>query len=181
MAKGKLGRIMFRKIGGRIVPIKILNLPNPKESNNFVKIRNIVAKSDEFGQMGKLTLSIPKKGKSATIDNVMVDKEFRRKGISKNLFKRATDFLERTNKKFLHSTDMQHHAQASIRWKYGSYKAGGKRKNRTKFFADQFGPYGEHTRKVSVRDAIEYIKQNKSPNSNGRLITATTMIKRRKK
>ena len=180
MAKNVAGRVIFRKIGGRIVPIKFHNVADKAASTQFVKKRNIIATSKEFGHMGKLSLSIPKKGASADIDSVLVPSEFRKKGISKNLFKRATDFLERTKVKFLRSTDMQHHAQAKIRSGYGRYKAGKKGKSRTKFFADQFGAWGEETRRVPFRDAIGIIKENNSPRSTGRLVTATTMLRKKK-
>ena len=86
--------------------------------------------------------------------------------------------LERANKKFLRSDEIMSPAQVKIRTKYGRYKAGSKRKNRTKFFADQFGPYGEKTRRVTSKEAIEIIKENKGPYGTGRRVTATTMIKK---
>ena len=178
MSSGKLGRILFRKIGGRIVPIRIKNVSDPiagasSYANRFRKITANV----KGQQVAALTLSLPKKGKTATLVDVRVEKEFRRKGISKNLFARAKQFLERANFKFIRSNELLSPAQVKIRNKIGgTYKAGAKRKSRTKYFADQFGPYGEQTKRVSRQDAIEIIKQNKTPASKGRQVTATTML-----
>jgi rhodanese-related sulfurtransferase len=127
--------------------------------------------------MGQLTLKIPKKGKTADLIDVRVPKEYRRKGISKNLFARATQFLEKAGFKFLRSDDLQHPAQAKIRSAYGRYKAGSKTKNRTKFTADQFGRWGEESKLVKKDSVIAILKDN----ATGRQIKATTMLKKRKK
>jgi len=175
---GKLGRYIFRKIGGRIVPIKINNIADKiaNASSRTDKYRKITATAK--GQLlGVLNLQIPKRGKSAIIKSVNVEKQFRRKGISKNLFARATQFLERAKYKFLRSDEIQHSAQIKIRKKYGRYKAGPVKKNRTKFFADQFGAFGEETRRIDSLSATDILKYNRS----GRQITATTMLKKYKK
>jgi hypothetical protein len=63
--KGKLGRIIWRKIGGRVIPIKISNISdkmsNASSINGKIKYRSIVAKLQNGEQVGKLNLSIPKK------------------------------------------------------------------------------------------------------------------------
>jgi hypothetical protein len=173
--KGKLGRLLFRKIKGRIVPIRISNVRDAiAEQHSYgTKYRKIIAESDkEF--MGQLTLEIPKKGNKAYVKDVRVPKEFRRKGISKNLFARAKSFLERYGIGFLRSQDLQHPAQVKIRKKLGGmYKAGAKKKSRSRFFADQFGPWGEETRRVMSKDAIDIIKNNPT----GRQVSGTTMLK----
>ena len=138
-AKGKLGRYLFRKIGGRIVPIRINNIADKiSDANNMggLRHRKIQAIGDKGTYMGQLTLTIPKKGKTATIMDVRVPKQYQKKGISKNLFARATQFLERAKYKFLKSDEIMHPAQVKIRNKYGIRRVGGKIKNRTKFFAD---------------------------------------------
>lgn len=185
MAKGKLGRLIWRKIGGRVIPIRIKNvadtIANASHQSKTVTWRQIKALTPEGQQIAKMTLEVPKKGKSATVVSVNVEKQFQKKGISKQLFARATQFLDRAGFKFIRSYEIQHVAQAKIRRAHGMYKAGSKSKNRTKFFADQFGPYGEETRRVTAKDVVEILKQNKSPRSTGRLVTATTMIKKKKK
>lgn len=181
MSKGKLGRVIFRKIGGRIIPIKISNVADKIAQASDMggsRFRKIIASSEKHGFMGQLTLRVPPKGNSAELVDVRVREEFRRRGISKNLFARATDFLKRAGYKFLRSNDIQHPAQIKIRKAFGkSYSAGGKRKAGSRFFADQFGYYGEETRRVMSKDAIEILKNN----SRGRQISATTMIKRVKR
>lgn len=190
LPKGKVGRFIFRKIRGRIIRINIKNSADTvAQASSYAgdKFRKITAEvaehSDDFGRpnvIGSLNLRVPKKGVSAELLNVEVAKDFRKKGISKNLFQRAVDFLGRTNMKFLRSEDIQHVAQIKIRRQHGAYRAGTKLKNRAKFTADQFGPYGEETRRVNFRDAIDIIKQNNSPYSKGRQIKGTLMFKKGK-
>lgn len=182
--------IIFRKIGGRVIPIKISNVKDAvsqASSYGGVKYRNIIAKS-KGEQIGKMSIQIDKNLKKATVLAVNVEKKFQKKGISKEMFKKATSFLERLGTRFLRSDDIQHIAQVKIRSKYGRYgktfknsKGTPLRKNRTKYVADQFGRYGEETRKISKQQAIDFIKQNKTENSTGRLVRATTMLKKRKK
>jgi len=186
MPKSIPGRVLFRKIKGRIVPIKITNrdITPPGRSMYASRKREITAwLKDE--KVGKLELSVPRKGVSATLDNVSVGKEFRRRGISKNLFQRAVNFLQRANFKFLRSDELLSPAQVKIRRSQGVYRitkadGGYKRKLRTRFFADQFGPYGEQTRRITSHEAIRIIKENKTSYGTGRLVTATTFIKRHK-
>ncbi len=178
MGKSKLGRVLFRKIGGRIVPIKISNVADKaaNASSYGDKFRHITAKLPDGEQIAKLNLRLEKKGK-ATLVSVGVEEKFRKRGIAKNLFARATQFLERAGFKFLRSEEIQHGAQVKIRSSYGRYKAGAKSKNRTKFIADQFGPYGEGKMRINRDLALEILKRNYM----GRQITATTMLKKAKK
>ncbi len=175
MPKGKLGRFIFRRIHGRIVRIKISNFADKANSFQSMKTREIVAHSEEFGRMGKLTLEIPKKAIHTNIAVVRVPEAFRKKGIAKNLFQRAAEFSERIGRKFIHSRDIQHAAQIKIRRNFGlghSIRAGGKYKPRTRYIADQFGAYGEQSRIVKSSTAIDILKNN----STGRQIKASTMI-----
>ncbi len=177
--KGKLGRVIWRRIGGRVVPIRISNTADKSaQASSYAgtKFRQIVAKVDGQ-QVGKLTLSIPKKGVSASVEHVVVEPKFREKGISKNLFARATQMLERIGKKFLRSEDIQAAAQIKIRRKYGRFKAGGKTKNRSRIIADGFPPYGEGTRRITKDHALEIMKNN----DKGQLVKMTTMLKKRQK
>lgn len=183
-----MGKFIFRKIGGRIIPIRITNVKDAvAQASSFgTKYRNVVAKLPDGQQVAKMALEIPKKGKHANVLSVNVEKKFQKKGISKALFQRATEFLERAGLKSLRSNDIQHVAQVKIRSQYGSYlrylKNGiPKIKNRTKYFADQFPPFGESTRRITKQQAIDFIKQNKTPRSTGRQISATTFLKKRKK
>ena len=182
--KGKLGRIIWRKIGGRVIPIKISNISdkmsNASSINGKIKYRSIVAKLQNGEQVGKLNLSIPKKGVSASLLSVNVEKKFQKKGISKNLFHRATEFLSRAGKKFLNSNDIQHAAQIKIRSNYGlgnSIKAGGKYKKRSRFIRDQVGAFGEKSKQIRASEAIDILKNNRS----GINIQGTTMLKNLKK
>lgn len=177
--KGKLGRLMFRKIGGRIIPIRISNIADDVATASVKtdKYRQIVAKLPSGEKIAKMNLQIPRKGKTATILSVNVEPKFTKKGIAKNLFARATAFLERAGYKFVRSDDLQHPAQAKIRSAYGRYKAGSKGKNRTKFVADQFGQWGEGKKLVKKDSVLAILKDN----FLGRQITATTMLKKRVK
>lgn len=175
MAKGKLGRYLFRKVRGRVIPIKISNVSDKiAEASDYSgsKFRKIIAKTDKGEHVGQLTLRIPKKGKSADLIDVRVNKEFRRKGISKNLFARASEFLDRSGFKFLRSDDIQAAAQVKIRANQGRYRAGRKFRNKSRFVADQFGPWGEQSRRVSPKEAIDILKNNRT----GRQVKGTTMI-----
>lgn len=177
--KDKLGRILFRKIGGRIIPIRIKNVGDiaANASQIGIKSRKIVAQvGDKI--VGTLNLEIPKKGVSATIQSVNVHPNFRNFGIAKNLFDRAAKFASRIGKKFIRGEEIQHIAQIKIRGKFGWYKAGGIPKRRTRFIADQFGPYGEHTRRIPSRVAKDILK---GMNEQGRQIKATTMLRKLRK
>ena len=180
--KGKLGKIMYRRIGGRVVPIRIHNVADQisEASMPYAKFRKIVAKTDKGEVLGTMSLTIPKKGKHAQIAGVEVRKEMRKRGISKNLMARAKQFLERANVGFLRSRDVQHVAQAKLRRGMGRYKAGEKYKSRTKFFTDQAGPFGEKSRRVSRQEAIDIIKENQTPRSTGKQVWTTTMLKKLK-
>lgn len=125
-------------------------------------------------RVGSLNLSVPLKSKSATLMSVDVPKEFRGKGISSSLFKRTIDFLSRAKFRFLRADEILHPAQVKIRLHQGRYKAGKVSKFRSRFFADQYGPWAEQTRRVSAREAIRITKEN----PRGQLLTATTMIKK---
>lgn len=183
--KGKLGRVIFRKIKGKVIPIRVNNVAdtvtNSSEFNKKIHHRILNAKLPDGQQVAKMHLQMNRKTKKATILDVRVEKDFQKRGISKNLFKRTTDFLEKAGFKFLRGDDIQSAAQVKIRKGYGRYKAGSKSKNRSKFFGDQFGKFQEETRRISSQDAIDYIKQNHTPRGTGRQISATTMIKKRKK
>lgn len=190
--KDKLGRVIWRRIGrGKAIPIRISNVADKiATESTWTKHRKIVAKLPTGEQIAQMNLRMPDKGKSATIVSVNVEKKFQNKGIGKNLFARATQFLERAGYKFLRAEDLQNPAQVKIRSGYGKYvsylkEVNGKKipqsKNRTKYFGDQFGRYGEQKRRITKQDAISYIKQNHTPKGTGRQISATTMIKNLKK
>ena len=183
--KSVLGRVIFRKVNGRIVPIRIHNVADKiAEASTWSKHRKIIAKLPNGEQIAQLNLRLPDKGKSAELLSVAVEKKFRKKDISKNLFARAKQFLERAGYKFLRSSDIQHVAQVKIRKRAGRYvipKADGTGKlnrSRTRFFADQFGMYGEEKRRVISDEAIRILKENQTPQGKGRQITATTMLKK---
>lgn len=184
MSKRKVGRVVFRKIRGRIVPVVIKNINDGAAAASSYagnKFRKIVAETPDKQRLGTLNLLVPKKGKHAEVLSVNVEKEFRRRGISKQLFERASQFAARAGKKFLRSEDIQAVAQVKIRSSQGWFKAGNKLKSRSRFTADQFGPYGEKTKRIGPKTAIDFIKQNNSPASTGRQIKGTTMIRRKKK
>src|SRR3990172_11191025 len=177
--KGKLGRVIFRKIGGRIVPIRIRNIADKvAQASSYVGVRHrkIIAEAPGKNIIGSLHLTVPLKGKAATIASVEVRKEFRKRGISKNMFERASQFLGRAKYKFIRSDDIQHVAQVNIRIKSGGkYKAGEKMKSSSRFFADQFGAHGESTKRIQSVEA-RYLTKN---NPEGRIVTATTMINKK--
>lgn len=178
--KGKLGRVIFRRIGGRLIPIRISNVADAvaTASSQTAKFRKIVAELPDKTRVGVMHLEIPKKGRAASVVAVNVEKTFRRKGVSKNLFARAQQFLSRAGRKFLRSEDLQHPAQVKIRKALGQgYKAGGKRKAGSRFFADQFGPYQEQTKRVTSEEARAILSKNRS----GRQVKVTTKIYKRKK
>ena len=169
--------VLFRKIGGRIVPIKVSNVKDAiaDASSYGIKHRKLVAEAlHPAGKqyLGQMSLQIPVKGKTAVVQDVRVVEHARKKGISKKLFTEAQQFLGRAGYKFMRSGDIQHPAQVKIRRSVNRYKAGGKLRTSSRFFADQFGRYQEETRRVSSIDAINILKNNPS----GRQVSGTTMI-----
>lgn len=165
-----MAKTIFRKIGGRIVPIKIRGEKNPASTSSGYISRSIRAKTeDQF--VGKLNVGIPKKGKYIDVESIAVEKKFRRRGIAHQMMKYLEKIAGKSGKRFLRSDDLQSTSMVNIRKKLG----------KTRFFADQFGPYGEETRRISASQAKKFIRQNKTPESTGRLITATTMLKKKRK
>lgn len=173
MAAKKIGKFIFRKIRGKVRAIRIKNERDPASGLSFsgVKERKITATTKSGRRIGQLSLQVPKKGKHATVLDVRVDKEFRRKGISRALFKKAAQFSNRVGKDFLRSDNLKSAAQVKIRRGFG----------KSVFIGDQFGRFGEQTRKISSNTAIRIIKENHGPNSKGRLVTGTTRIKKPKR
>jgi predicted GNAT family acetyltransferase len=168
-----MARVIFRKFGGRVVPIKIKNVKDPGSGLSYPgqRERKIIAETDKGEWVGTLSASFPKKGKHVDVNDIRVNKEFRRRGIANKMMQRLADFAQRANKDFLRSSDLQSPSMVGIRKKLG----------KSRFFADQFGPYGEETRRITANKARQIIRENKSPNSKGRLVTGTTMLKKRRK
>jgi predicted GNAT family acetyltransferase len=172
------GKILFRKIGGKIIPIRFKNVKDlaAQESMPESKFRKILAEGPSGEIFGSMNLEIPKNKSFAWLESVQVEKKVQGKGIAKNLFKKASEFLKRSGVKFLRGSDIQSPAQVKIRAKQGRYKAGKAYKSRSRFFTDQVGPYGEQSKRVISREAIEILKNNKS----GKLIWGTTYLKPKK-
>jgi hypothetical protein len=167
LLQGEIVAVIFRKIGGRIVPITIKGVKDATHDPRMTTLaRKIVAKVNGE-QIGQMNLLIPKKAATSDVVNVAVEKKFRGHGISRALFKYSQKFLGRIGKKFMRSTELQHVAQVKIRQKAG----------KTVFVGTGFGPYGEHSvKKKGIRGVALAKDIIKNPGINGRTVSATTMI-----
>jgi predicted GNAT family acetyltransferase len=95
----------------------------------------------------------------ATTIDTKVEPEFRRKGLSRQLFKDSAKKLTELGKKYFRSGELRSSAQAKIRGKYN-----------TKFIEQYTGRYGENTRfNIRRKDAIMAI-------DNGGVVQATTKL-----
>lgn len=167
-----MSKIIFRKIAGKIVPIKI-GSQAAITGNTATAARKITAhaiQGKEKVMVGNMNLTIPKKGASATVDSVNVEKKFQKHGLSRAMFKHAQEFLGRIGKKFMRSYELQHVAQVKIRTAAGKGPRG---KAGTKFIGSGYGPYGEMSKKIRSGEAKRLIK---NPGINGQSVSATTMI-----
>lgn len=168
-------------MGGKKIKIKVTGMKGNISTKTY-KERKMVATTDSGNYVGKVEFGVPKRGKHIDIQGIMVEKQYRRKGVAKQLMTQVSKFAQRIDKKFLRSNDLQSPAMAKIRSKLQKpYKAGNKRKSGSRYFADQFGLYGEQTKRISYQEAIRIMKENNSPVSTGRQVSVTTMIKKRKK
>lgn len=101
MPKKLLGTVIFRRIKGRIVPVKITSEsgePGERIFSAMLKRKRV----------GGLRLKVPKEKKSALVDFVAVDSKLRGKGIASALLEKAAKFSDRAGKKFLRSGGLIH-------------------------------------------------------------------------
>jgi len=154
-----VAKTIFRKIGGRIVPIRIgsvrldTDLMGGKARDVFAKVGDTV--------LGHARIVVPDEGKFATLDYVRVNHEFRGKGIGRSLFKHAQELLGRAGKSFLRADKIQHQAQVKIRASAGK---------------SVFIGYGRgQAKKLSPLEAINEVKKLRK-GLDYRDVQATTMI-----
>jgi ribosomal protein S18 acetylase RimI-like enzyme len=160
-----MSKTVFRKIGGRIVPIKIGSKVT-RNSMGYDMNRRIVAKIDgkavgdlEFGKPYRLN-------KTLRVLNVHVDQAFRGNGIATALYDHLMRLAKRS-KKFnqIESTDIIHSAAVKARNKQGA-----------EFFSrTESGTQ----RKINFEKAMKLIEDPKYyTGKNGKAIRALTKIKK---
>lgn len=160
-----MGRVIFRKIGGRMVPITI-------STENFSGGKKILAhtinKIGEKVKVGAMDIS-NNKGASSTLSHVKVEPHFRKKGVSGDLFNTALEELGKEGKKFLRSESIIHPAQVSIR-----------NRKQTKFIGQGMGIHGDKTKilgRSKTYESVKKISKGYSPGANDPVsVKATTMI-----
>jgi GNAT superfamily N-acetyltransferase len=161
--------IIFRRIGGRIVPIKIgfqAIADVPGKLKSFDATRLMVATA-EGKYAGSAHFRVPKTH-SVTLEDVRVAREYQRKGISKAMFREAMQTFGKEGKKFIRSNEIQHPAQVKIRSLLGK---------KTVYGVHGVGLYGEESRKITRAAALDYAKRIQKGDVQGfSQITATTMI-----
>lgn len=166
-----MAKFIFRKIGGRVIRIAIKG--EKAGGDAFSTIRRITAVTSEGKRAGTMYLDVPKKGISAFVQNVDVGREYRRHGISKQMFNYSQKLLGRARKKFIRSNELLHEAQLSIRRSQGA---------KTKVIAHGVGQYGEQSKIVKPLQARRQIKALRTgiwtPTSPSHH-SATTMINKK--
>lgn len=158
-------KFIFRKIGGRIVPIKISSEKAGVDAGHrLVRRVKAVARIDGDNlRVGTMFMNVPKKGPRATIENVDVLGKARKRGISGEMFDYAAKLLGRAGKKVIRG-ELLHPAQVKIRDKM-----------KTALIGHGYPPHGEGVRKLNSKEAVlalKNIKNWKFPSH----VTASTII-----
>lgn len=114
-----MSKIIFRRIGGRIVPVKISSVKS-NAAMGWHKMRNMIAKV-EGKVVGSLSFG-PKmyKPKTFKIGEVSVDKAFQKKGIAGQLYKRLHEFAKKAGATKIESTQIISPAALKLRNKFDS-------------------------------------------------------------
>jgi predicted GNAT family acetyltransferase len=160
-----VSNFIFRKLGGRIVPIKISSEKAGETATRLIRRVKAEARMDgATARVGTMFLNVPKTGPRATIENVDVVNMARKQGIASEMMDYAAKLLGRAGKKVLRG-ELLHEAQVKIRARLG----------RTAFIGHGFPPHGESSRLLNQKEAslaVRTLKQSKIPSH----ITASTII-----
>jgi predicted GNAT family acetyltransferase len=149
---GPMTSIFFRKVNGKISVISKHVKVDKNDGTLNVFLQN------KGRTVGDMIIDIRDKSYAQTIDT-RVDPEFRRKGLSRVMFKNAAEALSKLGKKFFRSGELRSPAQAKIRSKYN-----------TKFIEQYAGRYSEQTRfNIRPKEAIDLI-------SKGKVVQASTKL-----
>lgn len=146
---------LFRKIGGRIVPIRISSDKIP-HSNPSTRLRNVSARVNGQ-QVGSLKLDHASK-KFGHIDHVSVKPDYRKMGVGAALFEHAAKLLGKTGRTAIRSSYIEHEAQVKIRSKY-----------RTTFMGKSLEGKKAKLSPQNAKDAVQYLKGQVN-------VSATTII-----
>jgi predicted GNAT family acetyltransferase len=145
-------KIFFRKIKGQVKVISKYAKVDKAEGTLNVFFQN------KGRTIADMMVDIRDKSHGITLDT-RVDPEFRRHGLSRQLFKDSAQKLTELGKKYFRSGELRSSAQAKIRGKYN-----------TKFIEQYTGRYNEQTRfNIRRKDAINAI-------DNGGVVQATTRL-----
>jgi predicted GNAT family acetyltransferase len=149
---------IFRRLGGRIVPIKIGSEKIGRTASTVA--RKITAKI-HGEKVGHLLMIAPESKKHVKLTGALVDPPFRSQGIASAMFEHAAKLFGRAGKKSIRTGGIEHAAQVSIREKYKS-----------RFFAHGRGMLTDGSKRVTANKAREIVQF--SPQS--KTVTATTLI-----
>lgn len=160
-----MGKFIFRRIGGRIVPIKISGEKAGDTGHKLIRRIKADARIDgDTKRVGTMFLNVPKKGPRATIENVDVAAHARKEGIASELFEYAQRLLGRAGKKVVRG-ELLHEAQVKIRARSG----------KSAFIGHGFPPHGEGSRKLNAKEAVLAVRGLKKSNVPSH-VTASTVI-----
>lgn len=153
MSKKKGLRVIFRRIKGRLIPLKI---------NHIFKDKKLTVRARKgLRELGELTAEkITGRKKTGRLLGVFVKPKARKKRISEKLFKKAANIFKSMGIEFMRG-DVMHPAQVAIRNKFIS-----------KFFRRNLKT-GKLNR-VSVKEAFKITR------FKGRVL-ATTLLKKKKR
>lgn len=143
-----MGKTIFRKIGGRIVPIK-LSSKQIETGAHFYKERLIQAAHAKTGELlGKAYVQHGTKKSTARITDITIREKFRGKGIGKALFKHIENLYSRAGFKFLRTQSaITNPIQAAIRASSNS-----------RFLLRGVGQFGEQSKMIGGSEAVKYLK-----------------------
>ena len=144
---------------------------NGKRKTVFLKentrgsYRSITARLSDNTYVARMDLILKPRKKSLSIGSVNVDPDFRRKGISKDLFNHAMDIGRKNNRNKIIGSEIVHAAQITIRSKFDTIL--------------KFTKSGKiRTRKINSENAKSIIYGNRNSNYTG-TIAAETKIPRK--
>lgn len=146
-----MGKFIFRRIGGRIVPIKISSEKASKNTELLVRRVKAEARIDgETHRVGTAFVSTRKTGIRANLENVSVRGDAKKQGIGSELYEYAQRLMGRAGKKIIRSDSIEHVAQAKIQARAG----------KTAFIGG--GYPGATNRKLNAKEAQLAVKNLKT-------------------
>jgi predicted GNAT family acetyltransferase len=140
------GRIIFKRIRGRIVPIKIESRVASEIGDSSKKILTVRA-SGKRRLFGSMRTDVSPYKRAARVQDTLVNDKVRGAGLSTELFRETLEKLKGMKFKSL-AGEVQHPAQVKIRAKFKS-----------RFYDQYSGPHGDRFKLMGAKEAESTVKK----------------------